>query len=98
MMDHIQKNHFGLQPSTKSYFLEGTDVNTLIEETVKHPLKEADHTTKPNRKWLLSKFTQVIGRRGTDGAKCHWLVVLIDDFRVVTAYPVTHPKSLPFMR
>ncbi len=98
MMEHIERNHLGPQPSTKSYFVEGTDVTTLIEETVRNPVKEADHKTKPARKWLLSKFNQVIGRRGTDGAKCYWLVVLMEDFRVVTAYPVTHPKSLPFMR
>ncbi len=98
MMDHIKTNHLDQKLSSKSYFLEGVDVDALIEETIQYPRKVADHMTKPRRKWLLGRFKQVIGRRGIDGAKCYWLVVLLDDFRLITAYPVPHPKTLPFMR
>ena len=97
-MDHVKRNHLGQELSRKSYFLEDTDVQALIEETLQHPVKVADHTTKPRRKWLLGKFNKVIGRRGLDGAKCYWLVVLMDNCQLITAYPVPHPKTLPFMR
>ena len=97
-MDHVKTNHLAQRCPAKSYFVDGIDVHALIEETMHHPVKVADHKTKPMRKWLLGKCSQVIGRRGTDGAKCHWIVVLVEDRRLITAYPVPHPKTLYFMR
>ena len=46
---------------------------------------------------ILEKSKHVIGYRGTDGAKCHWIVVLMDHNVLITAYPVPHPKALKFM-
>ena len=46
----------------------------------------------------MSKFSKVLGYRGTDGAECRWLAVLVDAYCLITAYPIPHPKTLKFMR
>ena len=96
-MEHVTKYHIE-KLSKKSTFMRGLDVNHLIEEVLAHPLVKKQHVTKPNRWWFLGKFSKVIGHRGTDGAECRWLAVLVDAYRLITAYPIPHPKTLKFMR
>ena len=96
-MEHITKYHIG-QLNKKSTFINGLDVDELIHDVLAHPLVKRQHVTKPNRWWYMSKFSKVIGHRGTDGAECQWLAVLVDPYCLITAYPIPHPKTLKFMR
>ena len=96
-MEHITKYHIG-QLNKKSTFINGLYVDELIHDVLAHPLAKRQHVTKPNRWWYMSKFSKVIGHRGTDGAECQWLAVLIDPYHLITAYPIPHPKTLKFMR
>ena len=96
-MEHITKYHTA-KPNKKSTFKKDLDVNQLIQDVLAHPLVKKQHVTKPNRWWYMSKFSEVIGHRGTDGAECRWLAVLVDPYHLITAYPIPHPKTLNFMR
>ena len=96
-MEHVTKYHVA-KLNNKSTFKKGIDVNQLIQYVLAHPLVKKQHETKPNRCWYMSKFSQVIGHRGTDGAECQWLAVLVDAYHLITAYPIPHPKTLKFMR
>ena len=96
-MEHVAKYHTQKR-NNKSTFVEGLDVNQLIEEVLAHPLVKKQHVTKPKRWWYVGKFSKVIGHRGTDGAECRWLAVLVDTYHLITAYPIPHPKTLKFLR
>ena len=97
MMEHISQFHIH-QVNRKSTFVLGLDVGLLIKRTVKHPLIIRPHDSKPNRHWYFGKSSKIIGFRGTDGAKCRWIAVLMDDEDLITAYPIPHPKTLSCMR
>ena len=95
-MEHINKYH--TEKLNKKYtFIKGLNVDQLIKDVLAHPLVKKQHVTKPNRWWYMSKFSKVIGHRGTDGAECRWLAVLVDAHCLITAYPIPHPKTLKFM-
>ena len=98
-MEHIVKCHIDtVSHKTKSNFLMGLDVTLLIKRTIQHPLIIRPHGCNPNRCWYFGKSSKVIGFRGTDGARCQWIAVLMDDKDLITAYPVPHPKTMKCMR
>ena len=96
-MEHIRKYHTK-HVVKKSTFVEGVDVDLLIQEVLTHPVVVKKHQTNPRRSWYIGKFATVIGYRGTDRAECKWIVVLIDGHQLITAYPIPHPRTLKFMR
>ena len=96
-MEHVKKYHTQKR-NNKSTFVEGLDVNQLIQDVIAHPLVKRQHQTKSNRWWYMGKFSKVIGYRGTDQAECRWLAVLVDAHHLITAYPIPHPKTLKCIR
>ena len=96
-MEHIIKHHIK-NTNTKSRFVEGIDVKWLIRQVRAHPFVKQKHQSKHHRCWYLGKFSQVIGYRGYDGTECRWLAVLMDQNHLITAYPISHPKSLKWFR
>ena len=96
-MNHIAKHHIN-KVHRKSTFVAGLDVDQLIQDVLTHPLTVKRHVTKPNRRWFMGRFSQVIGYRGIDSKECRWVVVLMEHTRLITAYPIPHPKTLKFMR
>ena len=95
-MNHITQHHIH-KVNKKSTFVAGLDVDQLIKDVLAHPLMVKRHQTKPKRRWFMGKFSQVIGYRGIDGVECRWLVVLMEQTHLITAYPIPHPKTLKFM-
>ena len=96
-MEHVTKYHTQKQ-NNKSTFVEGLDVDQLIQDVMAHPLVKRQHPAKQNRWWYIGKFSKVIGYRGTDQAECKWLAVLVDAHRLITAYPIPHTKTLKCIR
>ena len=96
-MEHIQKYHMK-HVSRKSTFVEGINVDKLIQEVLTYPVVVKKHQTNPKQCWYMGKFTKVIGHRGTDRAECKWMVALVDGLQLITAYPIPHPKTLKFRR
>ena len=90
-MEHITKYHIG-QLNKKSTFINGLDVDELIHDVLAHPLVKRQHVTKPNRWWYMSKFSKVIGHRGTDGAECRWLAVLVDPYYCLSYSSLQDPQ------
>ena len=50
----------------------------------------------------MRKFSRVIRYQGIDKAKCYWVIVLLDQAQLITAYPysssidiIFHALSLP---
>ncbi len=97
-MDHIVRNHAQPHLTQKSQFAEEEDVDELIRTVRNQPMIIHRHITKVHRFWFMRKFTRVVGYRGMDGTPCRWVAVLVDRQSLVTAYPVPHPKTMPFMR
>lgn len=96
-MDHVIARHVEKCPN-KSLFVKGVNVKKLIREALAHPQMVKQHQSKARRKWYFGECHKVIGYRGTDGAKCKWIAVLMDCQRLITAYPIIHPTALRFMQ
>ena len=96
-MEHVIARHIQKQPN-KSMFIKGLNVKRLIKEVLAQPKMVKRHESIACRLWYFGDCHIVIYHRGTDGAKCEWIAVLMDHKRLITAYPIIHPTALRFMQ
>ena len=93
MMDHMRKNHIE-HTGDKSMFLPGLNMEAMIDGVLKYPAKIKQDEKRTNRCWYASRFCNVIGHRGYDGAQCQWLAVLLEEDNLLTTDPVPHQQCL----